>query len=127
LERQYLADFVGGMTSCVILSPYQLRLLFPGFRANCRVGRDICSPKKQREQRISPLLPACTLPQVLRQINLLQLAPAGAGRPRNCRGASLRREEVNYAVFVGAKAAHTSLVECCGRGAGGVALVRHSA
>jgi len=60
---ELLADFVGNMTSCVILIPRQSRFGLPVFPANDVMRRRILVLKKQREQRISPLLPGSYPPQ----------------------------------------------------------------
>jgi len=61
--RVFLADFVGNVTSCVILIACQSQFGVPAFPAKVVALRRIPAPQKQKEQRISPLLPGSYPPQ----------------------------------------------------------------
>ena len=103
----YLADFVGWLTSCVIS--------VPDLKTVWRRGPPwLLTPKSEKEQRISPLLPRLVpSPRYFAKFKLLQLWPRGAdaGRPSGFRGCVPGRVVVDDAIFVRAEAAHTSLVE----------------
>src|SRR5580658_2681060 len=104
----------------------QMRFDRPSFRSLWAPAHGDNSLEKQKEQRISPLLPARTLPQVLRQnepkFKLLQRRPrrAGANRLGRLRGSVPCRVGMDYAVFAGAETANAALVEPTRRTSHGV-------